>query len=168
LETLQGRVTHVRHTTHVSGNGSRTTTRHIAIFEIGGVLVTYYGAAPVVIEQGDEVRVVGTPGEGERMLDALAYHNLTRDVVDDGMARPGCACITVWLAACAVAVPLVVALLTGESPVTMAREVFPVWVWIALAALVVLAVAADRRRAALRHEVLALLEGEGAPPVANG
>ena len=130
--------------------------------------IRYYGAAPVVIEQGDEVRVVGTPGDGERMLDALAYHNLTRDVVDDAVARSGCTCIMVWLAACAVAVPLIAALLTGESPVTIVRELFPVWVWIGVAALVVLAILADMRRSARRHEVLAVLEGDGESPVANG
>src|SRR5215213_8846242 len=65
MESLQGRVERTRHTTHVSGTSSRTTTQHVAIFEIGDVTVTYYGADPVLIERGDEVRVVGT-AHGER------------------------------------------------------------------------------------------------------
>ncbi|HEU4557155.1 MAG TPA: hypothetical protein VFS20_04870 [Longimicrobium sp.] len=51
METLQGTVKRARHTTHVSGNSSRTVTQHIAIFEIGDVLVTYRGSSPVLIER---------------------------------------------------------------------------------------------------------------------
>lgn len=168
METLQGRVTNARHTTHVSGNSSQTTTQHIAIFEIGGVLVTYYGASPVLIEHGDEVRVVGTSGDGERTLDAVAYYNLTRDVVEDSMARPGCTCLMIFLLACGVAGPLIMAAAFGESLLTVVREIIPAWLWIPPAALLVLAVLADRRRSARRRQVLDLLLDEEPEPVANG
>jgi hypothetical protein len=168
LETLQGRVTHVRHTTHVSGNSSQTTTQHIALFEIAGVLVTYYGAAPVVIERGDEVRVVGTPGDGERMLDALAYHNLTRDVVDDAMARRGCTCVVLFLVICGLVGIGVAGLFAVESPITLVREIVPPWVGIVAGMLLVLAIVIDRRRSARRNEVLALLLDEEREPVADG
>jgi hypothetical protein len=167
METLQGRVTNARHTTHVSGNSSRTTTQHIAIFEIGGVLMTYYGAGPVLIEPGDEVRVVGTPGDGERTLDAVAYHNLTRDVVDDSITRPGCTCGVLLLVISGLLGMGVTALFGVESPIAIVREIVPPWVGIVTGVLLVLATVIDRRRTARRRQVLALLLDDEPEPLAN-
>jgi hypothetical protein len=160
METLQGTVTRARHTTHVSGNGSRTTTQHIAILEIGGVLVTYRGSAPVLIERGDEVRVVGMQGNGERTLDALAYYNLSRDVEDDSLARPGCACGVLLMVIFPLAGIAGPALVMGDSPLTVVRDLVPPWVVAVAAALLVLAIANDRRRARYRDRVLKLLDGD--------
>jgi len=158
MDTLQGRVTRTRHTTHVTGNGSRTHTRHIAIFQVGGVLVTYDGAEPVLLEHGDHVRVVGHRGEGERTFEAVAYHNLTRDVVGDNVGRPGCAGLVLLLAFADAAGLLGPPLLFGEPAFEIAGEIVPEWLLIVAGVLLMLAILIDRSRAVRRREVLAALE----------
>jgi len=158
METLQGRVTHARHTTDTTGNSARTITQHIAIFEIEGVRVTFRGAQPVAVEPGDEVRVVGTL-RGQGAMDALGYRNLTRGVVEDGIGRSGCAFGLMWLVFCGLAGAVIAALAAGESPVATARQIVPAWAWIAAAVLLVAAVVVDRNAAARRTRVLALLRG---------
>ncbi|HYH81353.1 MAG TPA: hypothetical protein VEX86_16230 [Longimicrobium sp.] len=159
MDTLQGRVTRIRHTAEVTGNSSRTRTVHIAVLELGDVLVTFRSAAPALIEDGDEVRIVGYTDEGGRTLEAVAFHNLTRDVVDDNVPQPGCAGAVGCITAAAVAGVSAVPLFTREPLLPMLREMVPLWLPVVVLVPLLVALLIDRRRAAERRDVLALLEG---------
>jgi len=158
METLQGTVKRVRHTTHVSGGRSSTSTEHIALFEIGGVLVTFRSVEPVPIERDDEVRVIGYEEVG-RTMDAVAYHNLTRDVVEDALPRGGCvADLVIWPGVILVfGSPILIGLFLTASPIAWIRANVPWWTLLIPPLLLWLAIIRDRRRNAERERMLALL-----------
>jgi hypothetical protein len=104
------------------------------------------------------VRVAGTPG-GERTLNAVAYRNLTRGVVDDGVGGTGCTRTLLWMAGCGLGTLVLLSLLGGESPSAALGEIVPGWVWIGMGVLLVLAILGDLRLSARRGDVMALLGG---------
>jgi len=100
---IEGMISGLERTTHVSGGGeTRTTTQHIAIFRLSGERVILMINEPAMIDDGDVLRVVGQPGQGQ--FTAIACKNLTTGWTSKSKGN-GCAKIALMLFA-AIAVGL--------------------------------------------------------------
>jgi hypothetical protein len=159
MELLEGKVRRVRHATEVSGGGrSSTRTHHVAVFDVGGVLITFRSPDPVPIERGDEVRVLGHEDVG-RTFDAVAYHNLTRDVVEDALPRGGCVGLLLVLGFVVVLAGALILLLAcfDLGVIPWLRATVPAPLLLVPPPLLALAIIRDRRHDARIQEVLAPL-----------
>lgn len=76
METLRGKVSHVRHTTDVHGSENVIATAHITVFDLAGTAVRFEGDTAAAIDDGDEVAVAGYRRRGT--FRALAFRNLTK------------------------------------------------------------------------------------------
>jgi len=158
MELLQGTVRHVRHATEVHGGRQRVNTYHVAVFDIGRVQVTFRSADPIPIGRGDEVRVLGHAYAGET-FGAVAYHNLTRDVVEDSLPRGGCVGLVLMLGflGAIFGMMFLVQAFVDPSLFRWAWETVPRPVLLVPPALLAAAIVLDRRRAARVEEMLAPL-----------
>lgn len=141
MERLAGIAENVRHTIDVSAGGSRTD--HLALFEIGGVRLSFRGREPVSIDEGDELVVVWEPGE-KGFQTVLAFHNRTVGARDHDVRPNGCA-------GCGCSPPLLISLLLVSAGFAAADGRWDrVAVRVALL-LLVLAIAWIARRTARDH-----------------
>jgi hypothetical protein len=81
MEVIKGTAVSVRYTVHVTGNKDGVSTRHHAIFKVGGMTVLFSSSAPAVINEGDKLVIAGRM-KG-RVLLAEAYRNHTASVRGD-------------------------------------------------------------------------------------
>ncbi|MFP5392567.1 MAG: hypothetical protein ACLGI6_13655 [Gammaproteobacteria bacterium] len=82
MDTLSGIVSNISTSLTVTGGGDQQlSTTHIALFFLNGRQVKARSAEPLMIGEGDHIRVVGVTRRG--VFHALAYHNLTRGVTDN-------------------------------------------------------------------------------------
>jgi hypothetical protein len=77
MEILEGRARRVKSTIDVGGGQAHTPvhTTHIALFELDARAVKVSSSEPVLINEGDAVRVAGVSHRGA--FEALAYRNLS-------------------------------------------------------------------------------------------
>jgi hypothetical protein len=83
MAILQGSVAKVRNTVSVNSSGeenSQTSTTHISVFQINGQPVQTSTNNPIMIDEGDEVRLAGYLSKG--VFYALTYQNQTNGVSD--------------------------------------------------------------------------------------
>lgn len=79
MEKITGTVANLRNTVNVSGGeNSSVTTIHIAIFQIAGRQIKAKSNEPPMINENDQVIVVGITKKG--IFNALAHKNLTTSV----------------------------------------------------------------------------------------
>ena len=75
MNILEGKVTALDRTSHVSGTDSRTSTTHIAIFKLDNEPILLRSSFPPMINEGDYVKVVGEKSPGQ--FTAIACKNIT-------------------------------------------------------------------------------------------
>ncbi len=84
---IDGIISGLDRTTHVSG-GENTTTTHISIFSLSGERVILKTKYPAMIADGDHLRLVGVRGQGQ--FTAIACKNMTTGWMTT-FKRQGCA-----------------------------------------------------------------------------
>lgn len=82
METLQGTVSGIRHSTEVSGGDNSTSTSHVAVFSVAGRSVELKLSESIVIDNGDDVLLAGNVKRG--LFKAMAYRNRTKGVDGKG------------------------------------------------------------------------------------
>ena len=75
MQTLRGKISHLRASIEVSGGGgdSSVVTTHIQVFRIDGTPVKVEGREPFMIDDGDTAILAGLPNG--TVFRALAYRN---------------------------------------------------------------------------------------------
>ncbi|MDR3055155.1 MAG: hypothetical protein LBU53_07115 [Zoogloeaceae bacterium] len=82
MEKAKGFVSNIRNTVSVSGGGSETETTYISVFQIDSRLIEAKSEEPLMINDGDQVLVVGKTRGG--VFNALAYKNISTHVEGNG------------------------------------------------------------------------------------
>jgi hypothetical protein len=77
MQIEEGTVFNLRHSTETSGGENGSSTQQIAIFDLGGRPVSVKLGAPIVLQEGDKVRVAGSVKRG--IFVARGYHNISRN-----------------------------------------------------------------------------------------
>lgn len=78
MEKLTGRASNVRHLSETDG--------YVTIFTLDQRAVSYTSASPNIVNNGDEVAVVGEVKRDGR-FSAIAYHNITNNVRGQTISR---------------------------------------------------------------------------------
>jgi hypothetical protein len=86
MEVVKGTAASVRYTVHVTGNKDGVTTRHHAIFKVGGTTVLFDSGSPPVISEGDRLVVAGRM-QGRGVMLAEAYLNNSAGIRGDSGLR---------------------------------------------------------------------------------
>jgi ACR3 family arsenite efflux pump ArsB len=82
MKTISGTISNLRHTINVSGGGEDYSVRttHISLFQIDRQAIKVQSTQPLMINEGDNMIVVGPIKKG--VLHGLAHKNLTTSVED--------------------------------------------------------------------------------------
>lgn len=112
MQTLQGVVNNLNHSTQISGGGrsSPVTTTHVATFELNGQPVTLHDRSSIILNNGDNVRVAGKRGK-DGIFKAYAYRNSTKNVHGGSSGRLGIITGAIFLI-----LPLIVCGITSIAP----------------------------------------------------
>ncbi len=78
VSLLRGKVSNLKHMTHVSGGNESVHTRYVATFSIVSQSVILTCNEPILIDTDDEVAIAGCVGRG--IFQSVAYYNFRTKV----------------------------------------------------------------------------------------